>query len=305
MKGAVSGAGEAVKDAVTGVTEGVKRRGLGGRPGRRRNRQRRRLTGVTEGVGKTLKGIFGIERARAMKTRTRHLAHLRQLGGADDRDIDIAHAALALAALDLPDTEISPYRRHVDALASGVAEAAPGGGDLGARIAAVHRIVFVRHAYRGDTKSYDDVQNANLVRVIDRRRGLPVALGILCIHAARAQGWEIAGLNFPAHFLLRITASHESAIIDPFDGARILEADDLGAFTRISSGNQAASIPRGSRSWATATCCCVCRTTSRSARSATGAPGAPSRSWSPWSPSLPRTGRCAGSSRPCSSNRDT
>ena len=163
-----------------------------------------------------------------MKTRTRHLAHLRQLGGADDRDIDIAHAALALAALDLPDTEISPYRRHVDALASGVAEAAPGGADLGARIAAVHRSVFVRHAYRGDTKSYDDVQNANLVRVIDRRRGLPVALGILCIHAARAQGWEIAGLNFPAHFLLRITASHESAIIDPFDGARILEADELG-----------------------------------------------------------------------------
>jgi regulator of sirC expression with transglutaminase-like and TPR domain len=163
-----------------------------------------------------------------MRARTRHLADLRQIGSTDDRDIDIAHAALALAALDLPDTEIGPYRRHVDALASGVAKAAPGGADLGARIAAVHRSVFVRHAYRGDIKSYDDVQNANLVRVIDRRRGLPVALGILCIHVARAQGWEIAGLNFPAHFLLRITASDGSAVIDPFDGARILEADDLG-----------------------------------------------------------------------------
>ncbi|HJO69009.1 MAG TPA: transglutaminase-like domain-containing protein [Rhodospirillales bacterium] len=163
-----------------------------------------------------------------MRARTRHLAYLRQLGGADDRDIDIAQAALALAALDLPDTEIGPYRCHVEALATGVAEAAPGAADLGAQIAAVHRSLFVRHAYRGDTESYDDVQNANLFRVIDRRRGLPVALGILCIHAARAQGWEIAGLNFPAHFLLRITASEGSAVVDPFDGARILEADDLG-----------------------------------------------------------------------------
>ncbi|MDP6805228.1 MAG: transglutaminase-like domain-containing protein [Rhodospirillales bacterium] len=162
-----------------------------------------------------------------MTARMRHLADLRHLGDADDRDIDVAHAALALAALDLPDAEIGPYRLHMDALASGVAEAARGSGDLGTQIAAIQRTLFVRHAYRGDTESYDDVQNANLVHVIDRRRGLPVALGILCIHAARAQGWNIAGLNFPAHFLLRIRASDGSAVIDPFDGAKIREADDL------------------------------------------------------------------------------
>src|SRR3546814_8592275 len=41
--------------------------------------------------------------------------------------------------------------------------------------------------YHGDTESYDDPQNADLVRVIDRRMGLPVSLGVLYIHAARAQ----------------------------------------------------------------------------------------------------------------------
>ena len=60
------------------------------------------------------------------------------------------------------------------------------------------------------------------------RRGNNDRLSRRNIHAARAQGWEIAGLNFPAHFLLRITASEGSAVVDPFDGARILEADDLG-----------------------------------------------------------------------------
>ena len=32
-------------------------------------------------------------------------------------------------------------------------------------------VLFERHGYRGDSKTYDDMQNANLTRVIDRRKG--------------------------------------------------------------------------------------------------------------------------------------
>ena len=42
--------------------------------------------------------------------------------------------------------------------------------------------------YRGDEETYDDLDNANLMRVIERRKGLPVALGILYLYAARSQG---------------------------------------------------------------------------------------------------------------------
>ena len=59
--------------------------------------------------------------------------------------------------------------------------------------------------------TYDDPQNADLMAVIDRRRGLPVALGILYIHAARAAGLEASGLNTPDHFLLQLVRSRASA----------------------------------------------------------------------------------------------
>ncbi len=38
---------------------------------------------------------------------------------------------------------------------------------------------FAEHRYHGDTLTCHDLQNANPMRVIDRRKGLPVALGIL------------------------------------------------------------------------------------------------------------------------------
>ncbi len=59
------------------------------------------------------------------------------------------------------------------------------------------------------------------MRVIDRRKGLPVDLGILYMHAGRAQGWPIEGLNFPGHFLLRLALRGERAILDPFNGGAL------------------------------------------------------------------------------------
>ena len=152
-----------------------------------------------------------------------HLEQVREIGALDDGDIDLADSALILAALDRPDARIDDYRGHLDSLAAETGRAASGTVAAGDRAAALRTVVFASHGYEGDTATYDDVQNANLMSVIDRRRGLPVALGILCIHAARAQGWEIAGINFPSHFLLRLGGTDDGVVIDPFHGADVMD----------------------------------------------------------------------------------
>ncbi len=43
------------------------------------------------------------------------------------------------------------------------------------------------------------------MRVIDRRRGLPVALAILYLHAARGQGWAADALRFTGHVVVRFS----------------------------------------------------------------------------------------------------
>jgi regulator of sirC expression with transglutaminase-like and TPR domain len=111
------------------------------------------------------------------------ISTLENVGTLPDDAIDLAGTALALAALDHPDVEFARYREHLALLARevGLRRAAPA--------EALREVLIDAFGYRGDRDSYDDLDNANLIRVIDRRRGLPVALSILWLHAARAQGW--------------------------------------------------------------------------------------------------------------------
>lgn len=171
-------------------------------------------------------------------------ALLRRYGRTDDADIDLADAALALAALGRPDTALAPYRAHLRTLATDVTAAAKREGiDLAARIHALNTVLFEDYGYAGDSETYNDLRNADLMSVIDRRRGLPIALCILYIHAARAQGWAIEGVNFPGHFLLRLRAGGTAAIVDPFNAGRLRGAEDLGKLIKTIAGDDAELRP--------------------------------------------------------------
>ena len=152
---------------------------------------------------------------------------LRRVGEGPADGIDLARVALALASLDRGEPKLDYYFDHLDLLAGTVARAAAGARSLDDRLAALNEALYVIYLYQGDRRTYDDLQNANLMRVIDRRRGLPVALGILCIHAARAQGWPAFGLRFPGHFLVRIEGDGQRAIVDPFDRGTRCDAAGL------------------------------------------------------------------------------
>jgi regulator of sirC expression with transglutaminase-like and TPR domain len=129
------------------------------------------------------------------------------------------------------------------ALAREVGDEARAASDLEAQAAALSRVILGRYRYEGDTATYEDLQNADLMRVIDRRKGLPVALGILYIHAGRAQGWDIAGLAFPGHFLVRLAAGGARVILDPFHGGKLREAATLRDLLKAVAGNEAELSP--------------------------------------------------------------
>ncbi len=166
--------------------------------------------------------------------------YLRQVGSLPDEALDLAEVALTLAARDRKVSR-NWYREHIARLTAEVGvvatEQEPDGVEGPA--AALRTVFADRYGYHGDTATYEDPQNANLMRVIDRRKGLPVALGILYIHAARAQGWECAGLNFPGHFLIRLDRQGERAILDPFDAARARAPADLRSLLKAVLGQDA------------------------------------------------------------------
>ncbi len=147
---------------------------------------------------------------------------LGQQAAQDDSWFDAGEAALAVSALDHLDADIGRYRKHLDDLAD-AAGARTGMGPA----EALADVIAGLYAYQGDRHTYDDMKNADLIEVIERRRGLPVALGILYLAAARQLPVRVAGLAFPGHFLMRVQQGSDRVIIDPFDNGRSMSTSML------------------------------------------------------------------------------
>lgn len=156
--------------------------------------------------------------------------------------IDVAEAALLFAALDRPRVGLARYRDQLRDLVA----AAGALDNCASADAAAQRMVEALAkglGFRGDDLTYDDLQNANLIRVLDRRKGLPVALGILYIHVGRAHGWQITGINFPSHFLVSVEGKRGRALVDPFAGRVLESASDVRAFLKAVAGKDAELSP--------------------------------------------------------------
>lgn len=164
----------------------------------------------------------------------KNLSRLRDLCAGDGAKgggrLDLLEVALALSALRSGDTvDLSPFRQHVAAMSTGLADLVR---RRGATPDSLAEIIAQSYAYRGDSETYDDLQNADLIRVIERRQGLPVALSILYLHVARAQGWHAEGLAFPGHFLIRVEIDGARHVIDPFHDGCVRDASDLRELLR-------------------------------------------------------------------------
>ena len=152
-------------------------------------------------------------------------ARLREIGAHGEEPFDIGEAGLLLGSFDRPGVPLDRYRVHFDELAE-----AAGSPD---RLASTLGAAF---GYAGDRATYDDLQNANLLRVIDRRKGLPVALGIIYMEVGRRLGAHVEGLDFPGHFLIRV---NRAEIVDPFERGERREPPALRQMLKAAYGPSA------------------------------------------------------------------
>lgn len=144
----------------------------------------------------------------------------------------LAEAALALAVADRPGVKSETCAARLAEMVRDAKKALGTGPAAKLRppeaiAQALADAICVRGGLSGDTETYDDLRNADLIHVLERRKGLPVTLGIIYLHVARALGVEAVGLNMPSHFLVRIETAMGRAVIDPFLGGAIFGPEAL------------------------------------------------------------------------------
>lgn len=144
------------------------------------------------------------------------------IGLLEDDDLELDVAALQIAALDHPEADLEVYVDQLGTLAEDLIELNGGAATAVDQAEALATVMARRNGFIGDRETYDDPANADMIRVLDRRRGLPVSLSMIYVAAARRIGWPAEVLNTPGHVLIRVGPMPDALIVDPFDGGRIV-----------------------------------------------------------------------------------
>jgi regulator of sirC expression with transglutaminase-like and TPR domain len=148
----------------------------------------------------------------------------RAAGAAAD-EIDLAAAALWIAAEEVPGLDVPAYLARLEALAGALAPAWPADAALALRVACLNRFLFEEQGFRGNTADYYDPRNSYLNEVIDRKLGIPITLSIVYIAVARHLGLDARGISFPGHFLVKCLGAEGYVVVDAFAGAALSRSE--------------------------------------------------------------------------------
>jgi len=149
-----------------------------------------------------------------------------QLAVLDEAVFPLDRAALTISLEEYPTLEINIYLRKLDTFAARVEVLAGHDRSAGNLLECLHDVLFVQEALRGNTEESNDPRNSFLNEVLDRRLGIPISLSIVYMEVARRISFDVRGVGFPGHFIVKCATKERETFIDPFNGGRILTAED-------------------------------------------------------------------------------
>jgi regulator of sirC expression with transglutaminase-like and TPR domain len=144
-------------------------------------------------------------------------------------DIDLACAALLIAAEEYPQVTPEPYLRRLDELAERARDRLWDATAPIMMLQEVNRVMFEEEAFQGNRTEYYDPRNSFLNDVIDRRMGIPITLSIIYLELGWRLDLPLHGVNFPGHFLVRYEGEAVQLLVDPFQNGMIRFEDEAQA----------------------------------------------------------------------------
>ena len=147
-----------------------------------------------------------------------------------DAELDLARLALVIAREEYPQLPPEPYLARLDQLAEEVRDRLSDETAPPVVLEELLRVVFEKQGYKGNREAYYDPRNSFLNDVIDRRKGIPLTLGIVLLEVGWRLGLPLEGVNFPHHFLVRYSGDVVQMLIDPFESGRVRFQDEAQAF---------------------------------------------------------------------------
>ena len=145
-----------------------------------------------------------------------------QIVASPEDEINIAQAALVIAADEYPELDVAHYLARLDEIAEQarrrfILEMSPR-----EKIAALNEYLFGELGLRGNRDAYYDPHNSYLNDVLDRRLGIPITLSIVYLEIGWRLGFPLGGVAMPGHFIVKWKTDDFVILIDVFDEGHII-----------------------------------------------------------------------------------
>src|SRR6516165_11480460 len=149
---------------------------------------------------------------------------------------DLARAALVIAAESDPQVDVDAEIKRIDGWANELKSRLDPSWNNLQKLARLRRFLFEELGFAGDGKDYFSPSNSLLHEVIQRRRGIPLTLGILMMELGWRIGMPFEGVGFPGHFLVRLAGEPKDLLLDPYRRGMSVHEEDCRSILREATG---------------------------------------------------------------------
>lgn len=148
-------------------------------------------------------------------------------GNARDEEIPLFQSALLIACDEYPDLDTQYYEDVCENWRASIAPQVERATSPIASLQALNRFLFEELGFSGNNDDYYDPRNSYINDVFERRLGIPISLAVMQMEVARRLGMGLEGVAFPGHFLVRMPVQGGVMVLDPYQGGRSLDVDEL------------------------------------------------------------------------------
>ena len=142
--------------------------------------------------------------------------------GLPEDKIDLARAALIIAADEYSDLDIPHYLGVLDEMAEQLRPRFDTSAASIEQVSFLNDHLFGTLGFRGNRDVYYDPRNSYLNDVLDRRLGIPITLSVVYIEIGRRLGCPLSGVAMPGHFVVKWKTDDLVIFIDPFNEGQII-----------------------------------------------------------------------------------
>lgn len=144
-----------------------------------------------------------------------------------DENINLAEAALLIAAIEYPDLDTDYHLKRLDQFAEEIRLRIIPHQSAEYILDTMNEYLFGELGFSGNLTEFNDPRNSFLNDVLDRKLGIPISLSVLYMEIGKRLGLDIKGISFPGHFIVKLPLEEGDLVLDPFADGIALDQNEL------------------------------------------------------------------------------